>query len=104
MIDYAFIGARLKEARIRKNMTQEQQQVLLDKDQLSQQQALAAAVLRRLVDLTNSALGGLLYAFGAPLVYSLTTALLACSTLCLMRLPDEHVPRTLQGSALGQLQ
>ena len=24
MIDYAFIGARLKEARIRKNMTQEQ--------------------------------------------------------------------------------
>lgn len=30
MIDYAFIGARLKEARIRKNMTQEQLAAMTD--------------------------------------------------------------------------
>ena len=30
MIDYAFIGARLKEARIRKNMTQEQLAAMAD--------------------------------------------------------------------------
>lgn len=30
MIDYAFIGARLKEARIRKNMTQEQLVAMTD--------------------------------------------------------------------------
>ena len=30
MIDYAFIGARLKEARIRKNLTQEQLAAMTD--------------------------------------------------------------------------
>lgn len=30
MIDYAFIGARLREARIRKNMTQEQLAAMTD--------------------------------------------------------------------------
>lgn len=60
--------------------------------------ALSASAMQA-ATIVAPALGGLLYAFGAPLVYSLTTALLACSTLCLMRLPDVHVPRTLQGSA-----
>ena len=35
MIDYAFIGARLKEARIRKNMTQEQLAAMTDVGSMS---------------------------------------------------------------------
>ena len=35
MIDYAFIGARLKEARIRKNMTQEQLAAMTDVGSIS---------------------------------------------------------------------